>query len=61
MKIAVAHETGAPKGNGPQGGYSLGQAMEMHLRAVDFLAEELEDLKQEIKYLKKHRYQERPM
>lgn len=61
MKEKAVASVGSPKGNGPEGGYSLGQAMELHLQCVDILADELQRLHEEVMKLKLKSYQGKPM
>ena len=51
MVTFVTERIGKPVGRGPEKGYSLGQAMEMHLYSCDFLALEIDEIKARLKKL----------
>ncbi len=47
MKEHAQKVVGKPQGENGKG-YSLGQAMQLHLESVDFLADEIQKLREEI-------------
>lgn len=54
MRGHVVAQVGPPQGREGQSekGYSLGQAMEMHLAGMDFLCDELEKIERDMRKLR---------